>query len=98
MMHISKEKLQNIYNKILIVLSQLTEICVKKLNTLPHKIENIVIGENKLLTYLDRTLTEITENDLKLVATINKYAFYYNKNVVNIVMPDSITLIDRGAF
>jgi hypothetical protein len=83
-------KLQNIYNQLIYLLSQFKNIYVKKLNELPDCINRIVIGENRMSLYVDTTIQNITENDLRGATSIKNYAFR-NTNCISIIIPDSVT-------
>lgn len=83
-------KLQHIYNQLIHLLPQFKNIYVKKLNELPDYIDRIVIGENRMSLYVDMTIQNITENDLRGATSIKKYAFR-DTNCISIVIPDSVT-------
>lgn len=97
-MIVLKESLQNIRDNLSHVLSQFRNICLKQLNNLPSKIEEIVIGENKILSYANGSIDEITENDLRNVTSINNYAFYYCDNLITVTVPKNIIAIGFDAF
>ena len=59
--------------------------------------ENGVLGENKLASLVDRTITEITESDLHGATKIATYAFYYNSVLISIEIPNSVTTISSSA-
>ena len=53
---------------------------------------------NKLPQILDRTVTEITAEDLAGVTEIGNCAFYKCENLTNVTIPDSVTSIGDWAF
>lgn len=55
-------------------------------------------GENKLAQLVDDTLTEITAEDLEGATKIGEYAFYRNKSVSNITLPNTVNSIEKNAF
>lgn len=93
------EKLQNIHNRLSLLLPQLGKICVRKIGLIPIQIEKIVVGVNKLSLYVsDSTPYEINENDLKYTSSIKDYAFRNCTSLTNITIPDSVTRIGGLAF
>lgn len=58
----------------------------------------IVVKDNKLVSFIDGSLTEITADDLVGATKIANYAFYKNGNVINITIPDNVTSIGQEAF
>ena len=54
-------------------------------------------GDNKLPQFIDGSLTTITADDLAGATKVRSYAFYQN-NITNITLPDSVTSIDDSAF
>lgn len=64
----------------------------------------IIIGaatiatENKLVQCLNKTITEITEDDLAGAINISTYAFDSCTNLINVAIPNSVTNIDHYAF
>ena len=58
-MEILANKLQNIYSKINFLLYQLKIINVAQLKSLPLKIKDMIIGDNKMSSYIDKSIQEI---------------------------------------
>lgn len=54
-------------------------------------------GDNKLPQFIDGSLTTITADDLAGATKVRSYAFYQS-NITNITLPDSVTSIDDSAF
>lgn len=54
--------------------------------------------ENKFLQLADRTITEVTAEDLKGLTTIGRNAFSYCKQLLSVTIPDNITIIENSAF
>ena len=54
--------------------------------------------ENKLAKVVDRTITEINEQDLQGATNIGGYAFYNCRGLTNITIPNSVTSIGGYAF
>lgn len=71
------------------------EIPVKDL---AERILAIPTGTNKLPQVIDRTVTEITAEDLAGVTEIGKYAFHSCENLTGIILPNNITRIGVNAF
>lgn len=53
---------------------------------------------SKLPQVVDRTVTEITAEDLTGVTRIGLYSFYYCSNLTSITIPDSVTSIGTSSF
>jgi hypothetical protein len=53
---------------------------------------------NKLPQIIDRTVTEITAEDLAGVTEIGNYAFADNNNLMSVTVPNNVTNIDGNAF
>ena len=61
-MSVIGNKLQGVYDKLFALLSQFENICVTKFNLLPQQIEKIVAGDNKIASYVDKTIRSITKD------------------------------------
>ena len=57
-----------------------------------------VSGESLAMRIIDRSITELSEEDLKGVKTIGHCAFNGCENLVNITIPNSVTTIRVAAF
>lgn len=55
-------------------------------------------GENKLPSLVDRTVTEITEDDLRGATKISSYAFYKCEKLVSVTIPEGVTEISERPF
>lgn len=55
-------------------------------------------GENKLAQIVDRSIMELTAEDLQGATTIGSYAFYYCTSLESITIPESVTSIGKYAF
>lgn len=55
-------------------------------------------GESKFIQLVERTLTEITAEDLAGATKIGRYAFYAYNTLTSITFPDTITEIGERAF
>ena len=55
-------------------------------------------GENKLAKVVDRSVTEITAEDLEGVTQIGTYAFYTCRMLQKVTIPNSVTSISERAF
>lgn len=55
-------------------------------------------GENKLAPFIDRSITEITEEDLEGLTSIGNYAFANCINLVDVAIPNTITSIGEQSF
>ena len=98
-MAILENKLENIYNKLNVLLLQFqNNIYTKNLVSLPNQIDKIMAGENKLLSYIDGTIREISESDLYGVTDIRSGAFYGRSNLESITIPASVTNMDSNVF
>ena len=97
-MNIIENKLQNIYHQLLSLLPLFKNICVKKINSLPNQINKIIIGENKVSSYVGKTIKNLTEDDLAGATTINSHSFYDCTNLNEVTIPDSVTSIKSSAF
>ena len=58
----------------------------------------LVIDNSKLAQIVDRTVTEITANDLKGATKIGNYAFASCSKLISIEIPDGVTSIGNSAF
>lgn len=55
-------------------------------------------GENKLAQVADKTVTEITAEDLAGATNIGQYTFTHCKKLISVSIPDGVTYIDTYAF
>jgi hypothetical protein len=55
-------------------------------------------GENKLAKLVDRSITEVTAEDLQGAVRIGAYAFYKNTAIKNITLPNGLIDINESAF
>ena len=55
-------------------------------------------GENKLLQVLNKTITELTANDMEGVTNIGPYAFSDCTSLASVTIPNSVTNIGEKAF
>ena len=97
-MVVIEDKLRNIYNQLLTLLPQFEHICVTRLNSLPSRINKMVVGENKVSDFVDKSIQEVTESDLTDVTTIGDSAFSACTSLTSITIPDSVTSIGNSAF
>ena len=95
---IVKYKLQNILNQLFNLLIQLKNICVTQYCYLPNQINNLVIGQNKLPSYIDNSIREVTEYDLTDATSIGSFAFSHCTSLTSVTIPDSVTRISVAAF
>lgn len=56
------------------------------------------LGDAKLPSIIDKTVTEITAEDLAGVTKIGKYAFSYNNNLKSVKLSETVNEIDSYAF
>lgn len=94
-MIILRNRLQDIYNSLSSLLSQMN---VNGISALPEQISKAYLGENKIPQFMNGTLQEVTENDLRGITSIGSYAFYGCFNLTSITIPDSVTTIGSYAF
>ena len=92
------EKTQQIYNQLSILLFQLHKICVSTLAQLPHQIEKIVVGENKIGLFAGGLIEEINSNDLVGVTTLKTSWFRHQTNLKSVTIPDTISDTPSGIF
>ena len=93
-----ENKLQNFYDKLTLIILQHKKICLNKLNTLPKKIEQIVIGDDKLPSCINRTIQELTASDFNGVEIIKRESFFSCKNLTTIIIPNNIISIGFCSF
>ena len=97
-MVISKEKIYNIRSKLSSLLFQLEDCNVTNFYTLPNQINKIVIGENKLPSYVNGAIQELGKNDLKHTTTIARYMCRGRSYLKSVSIPDSVVSIEYKAF
>jgi hypothetical protein len=56
------------------------------------------LGDAKLPSVIDGTVTELTAEDLAGVTRIRSYAFYYNESLASISLPNGVTSIGSNSF
>ena len=94
-----KEKLKIIFNRLSTILAIFKRMCVIKLNDIPLKIDEVVVGTNKLRAYLDGvTEYEIDESDINYLSLISSSMFSGRYNLTSVTIPDSVTSIGDRAF
>ena len=57
------------------------------------EVENGTLGANKLASLVDKTITEVTAEDLKGATKIGNYAFYNNTLLTSLKIPNTVTEI-----
>lgn len=67
-------------------------------NTLADRIAALPSGVSKLPQVVNKTITEITAEDLAGITKIGEYTFYNCKTLTSVTFPDNITQIDNYAF
>lgn len=98
-MTILENKLQNIRDKLVALISQLKKISVNNIGNIPIKISAIVVGQNKLPMYLGDSIEyEINENDLAGTTSIDDNTFSYCYRLTSVTIPNSVTNIGSNAF
>lgn len=55
-------------------------------------------GKSLAAQIVDKSVTSVSEEDLKGITTIGNYAFYYCGRLTSITIPDSVTSIGNSAF
>lgn len=61
------------------------------------EVENGTLGANKLASYFNGTITEVTEEDLKGATKIGEYVFHNNLSLKSIEIPNTVTSIGQYA-
>lgn len=56
------------------------------------------LGDAKLPSVIDGTVTEITAEDLAGVTKIRQYAFYYHPSIERVTLPEGVTTFEQYAF
>lgn len=99
-MSVLNDKIHHIFINLSSLLSQFKKnICAKNFAELPIKIDKIIIGDNKISSYIDGSIQHITESDLKGLTSIKYKTFYMHyKQLESVVMGDNITSIELNAF
>ena len=97
-MGILTDKLRVIYNQLSSLSTQFENINAKNLISLPNQIENMIIGENKMSLWINKSIISITEDDLNGVTEIKASAFYGCESLQSVTKPDSVTIIGGSAF
>ncbi len=95
---ILKNKLYHIYEQLALILSQLKFICATTFSTLPQQINKIVVGDNKLPSYFNDSIQEITSSDLNGVTIIDDEMFKNRANLMSLETSDSVIKIQSSAF
>ena len=91
-------KLQDIRNKLLILLDFFKKICAIKIKDIPSQIDKIVVGKSKVNSYLLKNISVVEEDDLKYVINIPLYAFIDCQSLSSVTIPSSVTFIGYKAF
>ena len=93
-----RDKLYSVRNQILFLLPQFDNIYVKTFNLIPIQIDKAQSAGDKFISFVDRTISNITLDDLKYVTTIGQSAFRNCTSLASVVIPDSVTIIGDWAF
>lgn len=64
----------------------------------PLTIVQSISATNKLPQVIDRTITNITAEDLKGITSVGQYAFAQCNQLTNVVIPNGVTTIGDYAF
>ena len=64
----------------------------------PLTIVQSISATNKLPQVIDRTITNITAEDLEGITSVGQYAFAQCNQLTNVVIPEGVTSIEQYAF
>ena len=92
-----EEKLQSINNQLFSLLPMFKKICLTNFINLPYRIDEVVIGEDNLSSFVDGSIQEITKDDLKGMTDIDFNIFRYCNNLKKVTTPDAVSRISNSS-
>ena len=78
--------------------SEVTPDAGKYLSKVNISVNVAATGGNKLASLVDRSITEVTADDLAGVRSIGSYAFYYCLDLTSVTIPEGVIYINGLAF
>ena len=88
-----EEKLQSINNQLFSLLPMFKKICLTNFINLPYRIDEVVIGEDNLSSFVDGSIQEITKDELKGVEYVDFDNFRHCNNITKVTIPNTVIQI-----
>lgn len=93
-----KDKVQKIYDQLLILRPSLKKINITDFNNLPVQLTELLFERNNLQLFLNSSVEHISEHELKNMTSIFDSCFLNQTKLKSIILPEGLLSIGMSAF